>query len=153
MDYRLTLDWVTWNWVAWQQRELSCWLKVTYFKRNLAIRTAHLRRLRHSFCLSTVSLSRQRHDILDFSCCLLSRVLHVTLANLQRFGFEFVISGHHHLHLVDDQSINRLLHFLLHTVQVETAVNGCNFWLSVWTLSCPCHVKLSTYYHSCIIVF
>ena len=40
------------------------------------------------FGLSTVSLSRQ-HDILDFSYCPLSRVLHVTLANWQRFGFEF----------------------------------------------------------------
>ena len=52
--------------------------------------------LRDSLCLSAVSLSRQRHDILDFSYCLLSRVLHVILANWQRFGFEF----HHHLHLV-----------------------------------------------------
>ena len=34
-------------------------------------------------------LSRQRHDILDFSYCPLSRVLHVTLANWQEFGFEF----------------------------------------------------------------
>ena len=34
--------------------------------------------LRDSFCLSAVSLSRQRHDILD---CPLPRVLHVTLAN------------------------------------------------------------------------
>ena len=39
--------------------------------------------------LSAVSLSRQRHDILDFSYCPVSRVLHVTLANWQRFGFEF----------------------------------------------------------------
>ena len=45
--------------------------------------------LRDSLCLSAVSLSRQRHDILDFSYCPLSRVLHVTLANWQRFGFEF----------------------------------------------------------------
>ena len=40
-------------------------------------------------CMSAVSLWRQWHDILDFSCCPLSRVLHVTLANLQKFGFEF----------------------------------------------------------------
>ena len=40
-------------------------------------------------CLSAVTLSRQRLDILDFSYCPLSRVLHVTLANWQRFGFEF----------------------------------------------------------------
>ena len=31
-----------------------------------------------SFCLSAVSLSLQRHDILDFSCCPLSFVLRVT---------------------------------------------------------------------------
>ena len=31
----------------------------------------------------------QRHDILDFSSCPLSRVLHATLANWQEFGFEF----------------------------------------------------------------
>ena len=37
--------------------------------------------LRDSLCLSAVSLSPQRHDILDFS------YLHVTLANCQRFGF------------------------------------------------------------------
>ena len=41
------------------------------------------------FVSSAVSLSRQRHDILDFSYCPLSRVLHVTLANWQRFGIEF----------------------------------------------------------------
>ena len=38
---------------------------------------------------SAVSLSRQRHDILDFSCCPPPRVLLVTLGNLQNFGFEF----------------------------------------------------------------
>ena len=45
--------------------------------------------LRDSLCLSAVTLSRQRHDILDFSNCPLSRVLHVTLASWQEFGFEF----------------------------------------------------------------
>ena len=45
--------------------------------------------LRDSLCLSAVTLSRQRHYILDFSNCPLSRVLHVTLANWQGFGFEF----------------------------------------------------------------
>ena len=38
--------------------------------------------VRDSLCLSAVSLSRQRHDILDFTCCPLSRVLHVILANI-----------------------------------------------------------------------
>ena len=45
--------------------------------------------LRDSLCLSAVSLSRQRHDILDFTYCPLSRVLHLTLTNWQRFGFQF----------------------------------------------------------------
>ena len=39
--------------------------------------------LRDSFCLSTVSLSRQRHDNLDFAYCPLSR------DNPQTFGSEF----------------------------------------------------------------
>ena len=39
--------------------------------------------------LSAVTLSRQQHDILEFSNCPLSRVLHVTLTNWQGFGFEF----------------------------------------------------------------
>ena len=33
--------------------------------------------------------SPYRHDIVDFSCCPLWRVLHVILVNLQKFGFEF----------------------------------------------------------------
>ena len=46
--------------------------------------------VRGSLCLSTVSLSRQRLDILDFTCCLLSPVLHVTLAKYwQKFRFKF----------------------------------------------------------------
>jgi len=45
--------------------------------------------LRDSFCLSAVSLSRQRHYILDFAFCSGSHVLHVTLTNLQTFRFEF----------------------------------------------------------------
>ena len=45
--------------------------------------------LRDSLCLSAVTLSRQRRDILDFSNCPLSRVLHVTLGNWQGLGFEF----------------------------------------------------------------
>ena len=40
-------------------------------------------------CLSADFLTPQWHDILDFSNCPLSRVLHVTLANWQEFGFEF----------------------------------------------------------------
>ena len=44
-----------------------------------------------SLCLSAVSLSQQRHDILDFSYYPLSRVLHVTLASGQGFGFEIYL--------------------------------------------------------------
>ena len=45
--------------------------------------------LRHSFCLSSVSLSRKRHNILGFAYYPSSRVLRVILANPQTFGFEF----------------------------------------------------------------
>ena len=44
--------------------------------------------LRDSLYLSAVTLSPQQHDILDFSNCPLSRVLHLTLANWQGFGFD-----------------------------------------------------------------
>ena len=98
-----------------------------------------------SLCLSAVSLSRQRLDILDFSCCPLSHVLHVTLANWQRFGFEF------HLRLSPYNSeymdISQPADYFIpcYTVptrpnKVETAVHGCKCWLSVWTLSCRCPV-------------
>ena len=43
--------------------------------------------LQDSVCLSAVSLSRQRHDILDFSCCPLSRVLHVFHLRLSTSAF------------------------------------------------------------------
>ena len=46
--------------------------------------------MRDSLCLSAITLSRQRRDILDFSNCPLSRVLHVALANWQGFGFEVI---------------------------------------------------------------
>ena len=106
---------------------------------------------RDSFCLSAVSLSRQWHDILDFSYCPLSRVLHVTLANPQKFGFEFhlrsspsAFSGYEWA--VDKLiiSFNTCYTVLTKLNKVETAVHGCNSWLSVWTLSCCCSVKRST---------
>ena len=87
--------------------------------------------LRDSLCLSAVSISRQRHDILDFG------VLHVTLADWQRFGFEF--------HLWSSPSaysgfvnISRPVEYFTacHTVlkrpnKVETAVHGCNLTFSL----------------------
>ena len=49
-------------------------------------------------CLSTVSLSRQRHDIVDFSYRPLSHVLHVHWPmGMQDLDLSF-IWGHHHLH-------------------------------------------------------
>ena len=66
------------------------------------------------FCLSGVSLSR-RHDIVDFSCCPLWRVLRVILVNLQNFGVEFHLrSLPSALVGIDVQSISWLLHYLLH---------------------------------------
>ena len=105
--------------------------------------------LRDSFCLSAVSLSRQRHNILDFSCCPLSRVLHVTLANGQGFGFEFhlrsspsAFSGFVNISRPADY-FTTCYTVLTRPKKVETAVRGCNSWLSVWTLSCRCPVALS----------
>ena len=45
---------------------------------------------RDSFCLSTVSLSRQHYDILDFSYCPLSRVLHMTMAIGKDLDLSFI---------------------------------------------------------------
>ena len=98
-------------------------------------------------CLSAVSLSRQWHDILDFSYCPLSRVLHVTLANWQGFGFEF------HLGLSPSAFsgfVNISQPAAVHTSQLATPcwrdsirskqLSTVAIWLSVWTLSCHCHV-------------
>ena len=43
--------------------------------------------------------------------------------------------------------LGKLIFFCCDTVltrpnQAETAVHGCNSWLSIWTLSCRCPVKL-----------
>ena len=75
--------------------------------------------LRDSFCLSAVSLLRQRHDILDFSHCPLSLDLHVTLTNLLKLRFKF---HHHLLHLLDDRQINHLLH---RADQTQQGRNSC----------------------------
>ena len=56
-------------------------------RRSQACGEERVTSLRTSAWEATVSLSRQWHDILDFSYCPLSRVLHTTLANLH--GFEF----------------------------------------------------------------
>ena len=41
---------------------------------------------------------------------------------------------------------------LTRPIKVETAVHGCDSWLSVWTISCRCPVKLSASHQPCIIV-
>ena len=91
-------------------------------------------------------LTRQQHDILGFSCCPLSRVLNVTLADWRRFGFEF------HLRSLPSafseyMDISRPADYFMtcYTVltrpnKVETAVHGCNSWFSIWILSGRCCV-------------
>ena len=93
--------------------------------------------LRDSLRLSAVSLSWQRHNILDFSYCPLSHALHVTVANWQRFGFEF--------HLRSSLStysgfvnISRPAEYFTacYTVlkrpnKAQTAVHGCNLAFSL----------------------
>ena len=59
------------------------------------------------------------------------------------------IWGHHHLSEYMDISRPAEYFIACNTVlmrpnKVETAVHGCNCWLSVWTLSCRCPVKLLT---------
>ena len=103
--------------------------------------------LRDSFCLSALSLPRQRHDILDFAHCLGVRVCGIDQP--AKFGFEF------HLRSLpfgfSRRSVTQpveLLNFLLllhradENQQVETALHSCNSWLSVWTLSCRCPLSV-----------
>ena len=88
-------------------------------------------------CLSAVSLSRQWHDILDFSYCPLSRVLHVTLANWQGFGFEFhlgsspsAFSGF--VNISQPAAYFTACYTVLKRPNmVETAVHGCNLAFSL----------------------
>ena len=103
---------------------------------------------------ASVSLLRPRHDILDICFCLLSRVLQVTLANWQGFGFEF------HLRLSPPEfkgvwMISRSADYYItcYTVltrsnKVETADHGRNSWLSVWTALSCLPFGISTRYES-----
>ena len=95
--------------------------------------------LRDSLCLSAGSLSRQRHDILDFSYCPSSRVLHVTSANWQRFGFEFLLRSSPSAYS-GFVNVSRTAEYFTacccYTVlkrpnKVETAVHGCNLAFSL----------------------
>ena len=102
------------------------------------------------FCLSAVSYrgSDMIFWIFVVVHCHGSCVWHWPICKHLDLSF---VWGHHHLHLVgmNDQSISSVITSLLatpcwQTNKVETAVHGCNSWLSVWILSCRCHVKLST---------
>ena len=93
--------------------------------------------LRDSLCLSPVSLSRQRHDIMDFSYCPLSRILHVPLANWQRFVSEFQLrsspsaySGFVNISRPDEYFTACYTVLKRHN-KVETAVHGCNLAFSL----------------------
>ena len=97
-------------------------------------------------------------DILYFSYCPFSCVLLVTLANLQKSWFEVHLRSSPSAFRGSsaDQPTTSLLAcntVLTRPNKVETAVQGCNSWLSVSTLSCRCPVKHSTQYQPCIIVF
>ena len=96
--------------------------------------------LRDSLCLSAVSFSRQRHDILDFSCCPLSRVLHVILANWQRFGFEF--------HLRSSPSAYSGFVNISRLAEYFTACYTVAFSLDSIVSRCRCPVKLSSLFTS-----
>ena len=119
---------------TWFNTGLSMWRHQSFLTWFLAMIF-----LRDSLCLSAVSLTRQRHDILDFSYCPLSRVLHVTLTNWQRFGFEFHLrSSPSPFSEYMDISRTAVYFMTCYTVltrpnKFETAVHGCNSWLSVWT--------------------
>ena len=88
-------------------------------------------------CLSAVYLTRQWHDILDFSNCPLSRVLYVTLANWQGFGFEFhlgsspsAFSGF--VNISQPAAYFTACYTVLKRPnKVETAVHGCNLAFSL----------------------
>ena len=90
--------------------------------------------LRDSLCLSAVSLSRQRHDILDFSYRPLPRLLHVTLANRQRLGFEFHLSSSPSAYsgfVNIGRPAAACYTVLKRPNKVETTVHGCNLAFSL----------------------
>ena len=71
------------------------------------------------------------NDIISwfFFCCPLLRVLHVALANLQKFGFEahlIMRSSPSAVHLVADLLTNRLVHYLLHRDDETKTQRGRN---------------------------
>ena len=109
--------------------------------------------LRDSLCLSAVTLSRQWHDNLDFSNCPLSRVLHVTLANWQGFGFEF------HLRSSPSAYSGWILHSLLHRAEeTQQGRNSCprlqfGFQFGLYRVVVPLSFHVVTALHHCLLVF
>ena len=102
----------------------------------------------HLLCISAVSLLRQRHDILDFSYCPLSSALHVTLANWQRFGFQFHLrsspsASSAFVKIIDQLNTSQLATPCWRDPTRSKQPSTVAIWLSVWTLSCRCPVKLS----------
>ena len=101
--------------------------------------------LRDSLCLSAVSISRQRHDILDFPIvpCHAFCMWHWPIGKDLDLSF---IWGHHHLHIVGFVNISRPAEYstACYTVlkrpnKVETAVHGCNLAFSLDSIvSLPC---------------
>ena len=83
----------------------------------------------------------------------------VTLANWQRFGFQFPIWGHHHLHIVglwisvDQLNTSQLATPCWRDPTRSKQLSTVAIWLSVWTVSCRCPVKVSTWYQPCIIIY
>ena len=53
-------------------------------------------------------------------------------------------------HYVESLTGQRHVRVQTESQELQTAVHGCNSWLSLWTLSCRCPVKLSTYCQPCI---
>ena len=110
--------------------------------------------LRDSLCLSAVSSSRQRHDILDFSYCPLSRFLHVTLANWKRFGLEFHLrsspsaySGF--VNIRPAEYFTACYTVLKRPNKVETAVQGCNLAFSLDSIA---SLPVVSALHHCLLV-
>ena len=69
------------------------------------------------------------------------------------------IWGHHHLHIVglwisvDQLNTSQLATPCWRDPTRSKQLSTVAIWLSVWTLSCRCPVKLSTWYQPCIIVY
>ena len=68
-----------------------------------------------SLCLSAVSLPRQRHDVLDFSCCPMSCVLHVRSGQSENIWVEFHLRSSPSAFSEYEWSVDQLITSLLAT--------------------------------------